>query len=130
MSESATTTTHYTIQSLQTMEHLVEHPSGGIRVKTTLDRAIHVRTYCMILPFINVDKISYRSPLQSSLLLPLLRLLPVSSKVETGFASNLDPQTTYVPCSIVVGDSYSTKHIVWSKERYRWQVAPIGGNYQ
>ncbi len=51
---ATTTTTRYMIQSLQTMEHLVEHPSGGIRVKTTEDLAIHVRIYCMILPFANV----------------------------------------------------------------------------
>lgn len=127
------TTKSYQIQSVQTSQILVEHPSGGPRVKTTLDRGIHVCRFHVILPFTNVDNISHRSPLKSSLLLPLLELLPVSFKAVMGFTSDPDPENTYVPYSIVVGDSYSkydTKHIVWSKESYKWQVAPIGKNYQ
>jgi hypothetical protein len=58
MSESVMTV-HFQIQSLQTLEHLLEYPSGGIRVKTTLDRAIHVRTFHMILASTNADNTSY-----------------------------------------------------------------------
>ncbi|KAF8334492.1 hypothetical protein F5887DRAFT_1285877 [Amanita rubescens] len=94
MSESVTTV-HFQIQSLQTLEHLLEYPSGGIRVKTTLDRAFH--------PFTIVPP-------------------PSPRQTTTCVIRGRD--------GLYIRPGPANQHIVWGKEHYEWQVAPIGGNYQ